>query len=657
MSVAKTIASMCLSVSLIGLVSCDEKSDEGPPEDPEVCEFGKSGDPELCDGKDNDCDDETDEYANALCGGDCSADPRPDCSASTYPAQDESWPTPNRTNSNGGVYLASDGSVTVGNDVPVETGDVAAVQPRVAYLQDQETFLHVWIANTVEGTVSKIDAETGKELARYPSVIQNGIQTAVGEMDHNGQPSNEPCGQPAYSNDSTPGNCPSRIAVDQLGHAYVANRAFSGQGTVTKFADYGNDAEKKEFCDDRNEDGVIQTSADRNGDGTIDIGDPQEYVGYSDECILWTRNVGGNHGVPRALSVGINRNGGPGLVWVGMHGGDSGTLGTRQIVALDPDTGLIAERANNSDIIFAVGDFQPNSAVTTRDGRVWFANRFNSTEPLGYVTADTSEFVVVQADVEGGPYGLTADAEGRLYLGSYSGSATAYRYDPDEETMDPVLGEDFGRSRGVAVDRDHLWVAVSHNPSNQVTQSVVQYRLSDLSLVEHHSVGCSTPIGIGMTANARVFAACYGQPNQTGFAAFFDGDNWKSQEIGINPFTYSDFTGFNLNFLAEDAAYSFVVAGCEDANTRWEGLSPSSGLISEGSSLSVRVRAAASQEELISSGYSEPIEITELKQAVIFEPKPEGAVLQVQLLMSVTDLDKPLKINALQVAKTCLPSS
>ncbi len=77
------------------------------------------------------------------------------------------------------------------------------------------TFLYV--ANSDEGTVSKINTETGREEGRYISALYSPDSRNRG-------------------NASATGNAPSPTAVDFNGDVWVANRAFNQQGTVTKIA-------------------------------------------------------------------------------------------------------------------------------------------------------------------------------------------------------------------------------------------------------------------------------------------------------------------------------------------------------------------------------------------------------------------------------------
>ena len=110
---------------------------------------------------------------------------------------------------------------------------------------------YMYIAQTEEGRILKVDTVTGKQLARYPSVRLADCPTC---------------------NPDTATWAPSRIIIDFDGDMYTANRAFNVQGAVTKIA--GSDA----GCIDRDGNGVIDTSSDVNNDGIVDINSPAEYL-------------------------------------------------------------------------------------------------------------------------------------------------------------------------------------------------------------------------------------------------------------------------------------------------------------------------------------------------------------------------------------------
>lgn len=597
------------------------KSDDNPNPDggPIDCEANpNNGAPEICDNIDNDCDGDTDEFADMLCGGDCAATPKLNCSADTYPPTgQDGWPEPDDDNSSGGIILDDEGGLTLS-----QTG---------------QRFLHVWVANTNAGTVSKLDAETGKEVARYPSVIS----TAV--MAHGGHPYNNGCTQ-----DQLSGNCPSRTAVDQHGNAYVANRAFAAQGTVTKYAEYGTEAQKLANCEDRNDNGAIETSTDANNNGVIDGG---EFVGITDECILWTVNVGGTNGVPRALAVGLNRDGDAGYVWVGLHG-------SQRVVALNPDDGAIAKNAANANIDIDTSGFRPYGAVTARDGKIWFTR--TSAASLGYVTDNATSITLAPANPDGAAaYGITADRDGNLFTASQSGgTGIAYRYNPASETWTTIApATPYGTGRGIAVDREYLWVSMSHlsrGYAGTVGDNVLQYKLSDLSLVKHwDAITCQRPIGVGISYNGFVWAVCQDDDK----AAFLDPESgiWTSHAVGDQPYTYSDFTGYNLNFIAEDGTYAFVAEGCTGSSegTRWEGFVISEGNIPAETHVEVQVRSAATQDALADAVYSEAIDVPQIDQAIAFDPTLSGMFLQMKVSLSTDNPDVVPTVKEIQLIKTC----
>lgn len=101
---------------------------------------------------------------------------------------------------------------------------------------------HIWIANSIEGTVSKIDTETLVEVARYRT-----------------------------SHDAAAD--PSRTSVGLAGHAAIANRS----GSVVKV--YGHPSQ----CPDTNLNGVVDTST--GAANVLDWGD--------DECVAWLAELPG----------------------------------------------------------------------------------------------------------------------------------------------------------------------------------------------------------------------------------------------------------------------------------------------------------------------------------------------------------------------------
>ncbi|GAG95221.1 unnamed protein product, partial [marine sediment metagenome] len=118
---------------------------------------------------------------------------------------------------------------------------------------EQITLPYIWVPNTGQGTVSKINTETGDELGRY------WVMPDPGHDDYFGSSS------------------PSRTTVDLKGNCWVGNRQ---AGTVVKIGLY-----EAGVWIDHNEDGICQTSFDDNENGIID---GTELLPWGvDECVLF----------------------------------------------------------------------------------------------------------------------------------------------------------------------------------------------------------------------------------------------------------------------------------------------------------------------------------------------------------------------------------
>jgi DNA-binding beta-propeller fold protein YncE len=195
------------------------------------------------------------------------------------------------------------------------------------------TFPLLWVANSGEDTVSKIDTNTGKEVGRYRTWFNVGLH------------------------DAWTGPAPSRTAVDAAGNCYVANRHFDGRpAEVMKILASG-------FID-RNGNGIMETSTDSNNNGVIDgselmplidsngngIVDPSE---IQDERIAWIVQVGPGNGIGRSLSIAPD-----GSIWVGLYN-------SQAYYKLDPTTG--AQLAGP----ISVAPNRPYGSVIDASGILW----------------------------------------------------------------------------------------------------------------------------------------------------------------------------------------------------------------------------------------------------------------------------------------------
>ena len=232
--------------------------------------------PEVCDHLDNDCDGETDEGAVSKCG-ECSKDT--DC-ITAGPGEPSAF-SPNPSENSQNVALDTKGNIHLSTKSGPGTSAKSA--------------RFIWIANSPENTVSRLDTATGWEVGRYQVCTD-----------------------------------PSRTAVDLQGNGIITCR---GDGRVAKVAIFEED------CIDKDQDGQIETSHDANGDHVIT---PDEMVN-NDECVLWVTQPDGpssggcsstGSGCARAAGVDKDNN-----VWVGFWN-------SKRLLNLNGETGVVIKSHN-----------------------------------------------------------------------------------------------------------------------------------------------------------------------------------------------------------------------------------------------------------------------------------------------------------------------
>lgn len=357
----------------------------------------------------------------------------------------------------------------------------------------------IWIANSGEGTVSKFDTRTLKELGRYrtgPDSLWNNLS-------------------------------PSRTTVDEGGNCWVANRAFSMPGSLVKVL-------HAHFID-RNGNGLMDTSSDVDGDGRVN----------GSEILPWDANNDGlpdderiavsvpagrdpldpsklvpNGGIPRSTAIDAKGN-----VWVGLFALNQYEIysATGEYIGLVPTTGV------------------PYGSVVDSHGILWGSSHANrllekidtvSRQYLGGVDLDP---YFPQSEM----YGITVDPEGVLWITGYTGGQLL-RYDPKAGTGD-VYGTPNGEKgvRGVCVDRDrNVWVATA-------ADRLVKFSFSE----DRRTLLARSVVPVGSEATAAVMDA-------DGFVwttTVNDNLAWKidprnevvmaSIPTGLTPYNLGDMTG------------------------------------------------------------------------------------------------------------------
>ncbi len=263
-------------------------------------------------------------------------------------------------------------------------------------------FSYIWVANSSQGTISKIDTQTLTEQGRY-----------IVRPDSAGSPS--------------------RTSVNQSGDVAVANR----NGGVTKV--YADPAD----CIESNGMPGLQTSIDAN------------YLPWgTEECIAWytpfayttQRPVAWAPGTLNQVSCKYENE----KLWTA--GGQSGVQNSLVVNRLDGITGAVEDTIPMPDVPIAT--FGAYGGAVNAEGDFWFVVYDMLPSHLVHVDAETLAYT--KWVVPGGicPYGFTVDSKGRPWSGSFC--QASFRFTPETQTFDqfPILGY------GLQQDAEgRMWIA------------------------------------------------------------------------------------------------------------------------------------------------------------------------------------------------------
>jgi len=435
-------------------------------------------------------------------------------------------------------------------DADFDEGILAGVEHETVHDQLQlseevTTLPFIWVPNSNEGTVSKVDTVTGDELGRYRT----------------GPPSPTASGNP------------SRTTVDLQGNVWFGNRR---TGTAVKIG-----LNESGQCIDRNANGKIDTSQDNNTDG--DITGTEILAWGNDECVLYevvlvpgsegTYIPGQNIGPytnndwyvsPRGFAIDANNS-----VWVG-------TWATQKYYYIN-ETGVILKTVD-----VASWGHNAYGAVIDASGILWSSGQ--TYDHLLRLDPSIDPPTISKLNMGHFVYGIGLDYLGHLFASGWEYCKLS-RVNVTTSTIDwTKTRTSLCYARGVAVTSDnHVWVASSSRGT------VSRYR-NDGTFVTEISVGI-TPTGTAVDAAGKVWVTNYGDEYIKRINATSNSVDLSKRIIGGNHYSYSDMTGIVLWTITTRKGYWTVVFDSGVADTSWGTISWTSSEPA-GTSITVKVKSS-----------------------------------------------------------------
>lgn len=517
---------------------------------------------DACNELDDDCDARTDEHVRSPCGG---------CNA------------------------ACAGDVWGGDERPFVTGAglVLTDEPALELARTTTSLPPaVWLANSAEDTVSRIDPVGVAEVARHASG----------------------------------GDDPSRVAVDFRGDLLVTNRALEGQSTLTKIAS------ELARCVDRDASTSIRTST-----GPTDVPPLLE-----DECVLWSVDVGAPLSVARALAIdgstdAMGDDGGD--AWVGLHR-------SREILHLDGRDGAELDRiALPIEPFFAAFDPRGVLWVISQDGYLAAMDRRTSPPTFEVLPVPLPCYSL---------YGMAVDERGDLLLTGYACNQVV-RFRPRTRTFSSLAtlpnprSAVFLGSEAWVTHTDGRLSELELSPF-RVLRTVDLHALGEAPL-DTIGVGVDA-LGKLWTVSAIGGDAGRGLATRVDPVT---GSVTHHLEVGLAPHVMGDLTGVARgSVFVPTGATSAVFTGCADVPTDWRAVYLEADVGAVGT-VTIEARWGATSA-LREAAEFVPLGAFPTTSAPFVLPAPDGTELELRLTLATSARDGTPSVRSVGVEYSCVSS-
>lgn len=467
--------------------------------------------------------------------------------------------------------------------------NVSEDQIQLSDNSSSSSFPFIWVPNSNEGTVSKVDTLTGLELARYKT------------------------------SNLTYGN-PSRTTVDLEGNCWVGNRNI---GTAVKIGLLENGG-----YIDRNNNSIIETSRDMDGNGVImNTKDPVtgndiiEILPWGeDECVLYEIIlIPGNEGTyipgnysgsyvndyytpgPRGLAIDSQNN-----IWIG-------TYGTQKYYYVNETTGQILKTIN-------VTGHSPYGAVIDQYGILWSAgNKGNDILRLNPLNDSVTTISLSHI-----AYGLALDRNNHLFVSGLNYYSLT-RINILTGLIEWTKAADYAQGLTVTDDGD-VWSA------NNIQGTVTRY--SNDGIIKARIIVGNTPSGVSVDNMGKIWAVDNGDeyihrinPNTDQINSegnIINGVELSKRITGGTHYGYSDMTGVLSNTITSNKGIWAVIHDSEVNNALWGQISWNS-YEPQGTKITVRIRS--SNDKINWSTWEN------VTNGILLNSTPRGRFLEIETIL------------------------